>query len=61
MPRAVIYGPRTLNGLQMMNLQVEQPTLCLTTTIGHLRQDDQILGDIILPDDRGKYLTRCLM
>ena len=37
MPRAVIFGPRALGGLELMNLKVEQPAINIQTTIGHLR------------------------
>ena len=47
MPRAVVYGPRVLGGRQLFNLQVEQPTLNLITTIGHLRREDRV-ADLLI-------------
>ena len=47
MPRAVIFGPRALGGLELMNLKVEQPAINIQTTIGHLRREDRA-ADILL-------------
>ena len=47
MPRAVVYGPRVLGGLQLMDLKVEQPTSNILTTIGHLRREDRV-ADMLL-------------
>ena len=41
-PRTVIYGPKQLGGLQLLDLRVEQPTLHLEATIGHLRRGQKI-------------------
>ena len=41
-PRAMIYGPRHLGGRQLMDLRVEQPTLHLEATMGHLRRGGKI-------------------
>ena len=40
-PRAIIYGPRTLGGMQLMDLRVEQIAIQCETTIGHMRQLDR--------------------
>ena len=42
MPRAVVYGPQLLGGMQLMNLKVEQPTMNITTTISHMRRQDRV-------------------
>ena len=47
MPRAVVYGPTILGGMEIMNLKVEQPTINLKTTIGHLRRRDRMAEMII--------------
>ena len=41
-PRVVVYGPRKMGGLQLMDMRVEQPTLHLETTMGHLRRGQKI-------------------
>ena len=40
-PRAVIYGPRSLGGLELMDLRVEQAAIQWETTRGHLRRLDR--------------------
>ena len=42
MPRAVVFGPKILGGMEIMNLKVEQPTYSIKTTIGHLRRRDRM-------------------
>ena len=40
-PRAVIYGPTSLGGLNLMDLRIEQVTIQWETTRGHLRRLDR--------------------
>ena len=40
--RALIYGPRTLGGMELMDLRLEQPTVLWETTLGHLRRMDRV-------------------
>ena len=40
-PRAVIYGPKSLGGLEIMDLRIEQATIQWETTQGHLRRMDR--------------------
>ena len=42
MPRSVIYGPRSLGGRQLTNLQIEQPVKNYNTTLGYLRRQDKM-------------------
>ena len=42
MPRCVIYGPRSLGGRQLTNLQIEQPAKNINTTLGYLRRGDKV-------------------
>ena len=46
-PRDVIFGPRKMGGRELMDLRVEQPSLHITTTIGHLRRNDKA-GKLLL-------------
>jgi hypothetical protein len=39
--RAVIYGPKRMAGLELMDLRTEQPHLHYQATLGHLRRQDQ--------------------
>ena len=39
--RAVIYGPKRLAGLELMDLRHEQPHMHFQATLGHLRRQDQ--------------------
>ena len=48
-PRVVIYGPKTLGGLELMDLRVEQIATQWETTIGHMRRHDRA--------GKGLYLT----
>ena len=41
MPRVVIYGPKELGGLELMDLRIEQVTAQWETTRGHLRRLDR--------------------
>lgn len=41
-PRAVIYGPKSLGGRQLMDLRIEQPVLHWEATLGHLRRHDKV-------------------
>ena len=40
-PRAVIYGPKSMGGLEIMDLRVEQAAAQWDTTSGHLRRMDR--------------------
>jgi hypothetical protein len=40
-PRSVIYGPKLLGGLELMDLRCEQPHLHYQATLGHIRRQDQ--------------------
>ena len=40
-PRAVIYGPKSLGGLEIMDLRIEQAAIQWHTTRGHLRRSDR--------------------
>jgi hypothetical protein len=40
-PRAIIYGPKSLGGLQLMDLRCEQPMMHYRATLGHLRHQDK--------------------
>ena len=41
MPRVIIYGPKSLGGLELMDLRIEQITAQWETTTGHLRRLDR--------------------
>ena len=47
-PRAMIYRPRKLGGRQLMDLCVEQPTLHIEATVGHLRWGGKIGKALII-------------
>ena len=40
-PRVIIYGPKSLGGLELMDLRIEQVTAQWETTVGHLRRLDR--------------------
>ena len=41
MPRAVIFGPRSKGGRELMDLRIVQPSLHITTNTGHMRRNDK--------------------
>ena len=41
-PRAVIYGPKKMGGREILDLRVEQPTLHVEATLGHMRRGDKL-------------------
>ena len=48
-PRCIIYGPRTMGGLEMMDVRVEQVSAIFEITKGHMRRLDRA--------GKGLYLT----
>ena len=40
-PRVIVYGPKSLGGLEMMDLRVEQIAINFDTTRGHMRRLDR--------------------
>ena len=47
MPRAVVYGPISMGGMGIMDLQLEQPVYAFKTMLGHMRRNDKA-GKVIL-------------
>ena len=41
MPRVIVFGPKALGGLEMMDLRIEQIAIQWNTTMGHLRRLDR--------------------
>ena len=41
-PRAMIFGPRSRGGREIMDLRVEQPIQHLLCNLGHMRRDDSV-------------------
>ena len=39
--RAIVYGPKRLGGLEIMDLRCEQPAMHYNSTLGHIRRQDR--------------------